>query len=247
MTPTIELSSDFQEKALNTANNFLNSPEAVSIKAPEYYSSHTENQTISKTLDQISNTAFHVESSFVAGSTDLDAKKIVISWHTLGEEKGDLPSGSIQILESGGEKKILAYKHGHTLFTDEGYLRGGSRDMIDRSSSMETGDNRIPLSEEQAFQILARLESSQANKEQTEATAKIMDSENRFSEALVEFQSAQSSRGFNRLLKYGPARKKLVDAAIRYKEVEEEIIEDPKRKKELEQAQEAQDQQKDDK
>jgi hypothetical protein len=53
-TSTVEFSSDFQERALNTANNFLNSPEAARIKVEDFMSSNIEDQVILKTIDESS-------------------------------------------------------------------------------------------------------------------------------------------------------------------------------------------------
>ena len=222
LQPAIEYSTELQDRALSAADRFLTSPEAANVKRAEFYSTNLES-TISKALDTSSNTAFHVESGWAVGSANPDAKKTVISWFTLGEDKGDLPSGSIEIIEDGGEKQIYAYKADKPLVDDEGYLWGISRDFIDRTNDLSGADVQFLMSEEQVAQILARLEASQANKEQTEATAKWMDAEERQSEAIDAFQDLQRAGRIERWLKLPEARRRLTDASIKVRETEEEI------------------------
>ena len=126
-----EYSTESQNRVLDTSNSFLSSPDAAKIPLENFLrsSSNTEYETVIKTFDNASNTAFHIESVYPAGSPDPDAKKTIISWLTFGDDKGDLPAGRIEILESGGKRKMYAHKTNKLLISsdedflwDEGYV-----------------------------------------------------------------------------------------------------------------------------
>ena len=131
LTHVIEYSTEIQDRVLDISNGFLSSPDAANIPLENFLrsSSNTEFETVIKTFDAASNTAFHVESVYPAGSPDPDAKKTIISWLTFGDDKGDLPAGRIEILESGGKRKMYAHKTNKLLISsdedflwDEGYV-----------------------------------------------------------------------------------------------------------------------------
>jgi hypothetical protein len=116
------------------------------------------------------------------------------------------------------------------LVRDEGYLLGDSHDLVDRTNSGKLFGAQRPITEEQASQILARLEASQANKEYTQSTADWMDAEYRFNDASEETRGLEQANIIERWSKLPQARERLKETFLKRMNLEAEMKKKLKKK-----------------